>query len=391
MNTCPECGKILEDRDLQYCPYCRFRFVADSAETPTIFGFLHGTSSIPKPVLISAAVIGGILLLCICGWLWSSLVPMMTSSDPSTPTVDATAERGTATVAAYLSRTPTPTRTPPPVTPTRTPTIVPSPTPNRGRVVFVSDRGGEFTIFNLEGFSDSPRSLVQNKGGVDDCPAVSPNGKALVFCSTREQKSTQDLYLQDLQSRSVYQLTGTPGKKNASPSWFPTSDRLAFTSNRDGKWAVYVTNSQGTDVQRLLSTGEDLTAVSVSPDGSMLAYLCGKELCIGNAQGTTSDVFVHTGIQKDHPVWSPDGYKIAYSQSTGNSKSAIYLVDVATRAVTKLVDNGSWPAWSPDGLAIAFTSTMRGLPSIYAYELRTNNIIPLTSSSKYADRNPFWY
>jgi len=42
------------------------------------------------------------------------------------------------------------------------------------------------------------------------------------------------------------------------PVWSPDGGRLAFVSNRDGNWAIYVMQLDGQNVQRILDLGAEL-------------------------------------------------------------------------------------------------------------------------------------
>ena len=64
----------------------------------------------------------------------------------------------------------------------------------------------------------------------DDQAALSPDGRALAFVSTRGAGST-DIHLLDLQSGEVRNLTETPGG-DYRPSWSPYGRMLAFSSDR---------------------------------------------------------------------------------------------------------------------------------------------------------------
>ena len=59
------------------------------------------------------------------------------------------------------------------------------------------------------------------------------------------------------------------------------------------------------------------------------------------------------------PVWSPDGAHVAFTRiHMGRNLMELYVLDVKTRAVTKLAQSSFQlqPGWSPDGKSIAYQS-----------------------------------
>jgi Tol biopolymer transport system component len=84
-----------------------------------------------------------------------------------------------------------------------------------------------------------------------------------------------------------------------------------------------------------------------SPDGSTLAMLCGSRLviCIADAQGTNLRELVN-GSNLLNPRWSPDGTRIAYTDSATHPFK-IFVVDVATGETT-FVAEGFADDWLDD-------------------------------------------
>jgi Tol biopolymer transport system component len=48
-------------------------------------------------------------------------------------------------------------------------------------------------------------------------------------------------------------LTDDPGS-DIEPAWSPDGTRIAFASNRDGDWDIYVMDADGGNVRRLTGT-----------------------------------------------------------------------------------------------------------------------------------------
>jgi tetratricopeptide (TPR) repeat protein len=80
----------------------------------------------------------------------------------------------------------------------------------------------------------------------DSAPAGSKN--QIAFMSNRE--GNWEIYVMDNDGTRVRRLTNDPAQ-DGLPSWSPDGAALAFVSNRGGSWAIWVMNADGSN-QRLL-------------------------------------------------------------------------------------------------------------------------------------------
>lgn len=97
------------------------------------------------------------------------------------------------------------------------------------------------------------------------------------------------------------------------------------------------------------------------------------------------------------PSWSPDGKRIVFSSLDKGGKSDLYIIDVATKSLTRLTDDfydDKDPAWSPDGKRVAFSSDRtsfgeNGTYNIFLYNLETSTIEYLTIGAE-SYNSPAW-
>lgn len=105
------------------------------------------------------------------------------------------------------------------------------------------------------------------------------------------------------------------------------------------------------------SAGFDFSA-SFAPDGQRIAYSSDRsgrfEIYIRPLEGggRESQITDDNG-QNIQPAWSPDGKWIAYHSAL---KGGIWVVSATGGAPRQIVQNGSQPAWSRDSARIAFRS-----------------------------------
>jgi len=178
-----------------------------------------------------------------------------------------------------------------------------------------------------------------------------------------------DVYVMKTNGAGLTRLTTGLGY-DASPTWSPDGQRIAFLSDRDGSNQIYAMNADGSGQVRLTST--QAGAPVWSPDGRKIAFQCRQDaayhLCVMNGDGSGQvRLAMNIGDVVQRLSWSPDSRKIAFIQ--GQSGQAIYVADADGSNLVRLMTGtteAASPAWSPDGSRIAFTVGDLGSGGVYA-------------------------
>ena len=218
-----------------------------------------------------------------------------------------------------------------------------TPNPVRGRhngkIVFTSDRHYKgLSIWSMNPDGSSPTRLTDDKSRTEKLPSFSP----------------------------VY---------DGNPVWSPDGTKIAFVSNRDYLFSLYVMNADGSNSQLVTDKVLDLGEPSWSPDGRKIAFSAGVRGTIGMSKPSI-DIYVlnvdGSGLAKltqdsganGSPTWSPDGKQIAFVSDRDDGKSKIWIMN-ADGSNQRILPNGQnttsdgflggQPAWSPDGTKILFT------------------------------------
>ena len=162
---------------------------------------------------------------------------------------------------------------------------------------------------------------------------------------------------------------------------------IAFHSNRDGAFEMFVMNADGSDVTQVTHNDVHEFDPIWSPNGKQIAFGrlagAGAQVVIINADGSGETVRIDNGFPG---AWSPDGKQIAFARN-----SDIYLVNVDGSGVTQLTHDGAgdFPtAFSPDGKQIAFNSFRDGDGDIYVMNVDGSGVIQLTNdpATDFGDR-----
>ena len=129
------------------------------------------------------------------------------------------------------------------------------------------------------------------------------------------------------------------------------------------------------------------------PDGQRIAFTglghldkdWDSEIYVMDADGKNRTRLTDHLTGDRHPVWSPDGQRIAVDSFRDG---AIYVIDADGKNRTRLTE-GWYPSWSPDGQRIAFASDRDGYYDIYVMDADGKNQTQLTDHPV-DDEAPAW-
>ena len=172
----------------------------------------------------------------------------------------------------------------------------------------------------------------------------------------------------------------------------PTSEKIVFTSTRDGNSEIYIMNSDGSEQINLSrDNAEDFDPVW-SPDGEQILFVSDRagpsDLYIMNADGSGVRKVFRNRKNRLNPTWSPDGRKIAYAQ--GNEVGDLIYTATINGGFVERLTHGFMPTWSPDGSKIAFVARDPRSTPLGIFNLRTHTKEMLLSNKILWGLFPSW-
>ena len=203
---------------------------------------------------------------------------------------------------------------------------------------------------------------------------LSPDGKTLAFGLRGDIWTVAMEKAKGVAGRSeefARRLTEWVGD-DSDFTWSRDGKKLYFTSDREFNTRIYEMDLTTLAVKPLWSRPEEVTRLSLCPDGKHLAFwVAGGEgglFTLALADGATKRVVHLPGTHWRTSgggdfAWSPDMQWIAYTRKGESKAWNIWVVPAAggeSKNVTRLNATHAQPTWSPDGKFLFFQSDRDG-------------------------------
>jgi Tol biopolymer transport system component len=255
-------------------------------------------------------------------------------------------------------------------------------------VILASERGPDgLRLVGIAENGDSQFALVvPSRGAARDLhPAVSPDGRWVVFASTRDRPDGTSLWIVPLGIEGVPVRLTTAGI-DSQPAWMPDGRAIVFASTRArgdfDLWRLAIAEGApvGEPVRLTSAPGHEVMP-TVARDGGIL-YAAITVVAAPDAPTATSRIeerapdgtirAITAGPVDRAPAVSPDGASIVFTRAIERRVLEEQVVDtelwridrrpgaVATPLVELPLTDESDPAWSQDGRYVFATSVLRG-------------------------------
>lgn len=239
--------------------------------------------------------------------------------------------------------------------------------------------------------------------------AWSPDGRLLALEKMGANNAT-DIYLVELETLTIENITATPNLKESNPQWAPNRERLFFMSHSDTGYQFVSMKPDGTDrhvhldtqlsADKLLILGGD---ASLSPDGTHIVFNAygdnGRyQLYSSRLDGSDLRRLAPSHTDNINPIFSSDGEHIAFYRFGDQEELCCghiwTILKDGTQLfnVTKLRGEYYGPSWSPVGDWIAVSVAAGGQfdpGDIYVIKSDGSVMLNLTLSRD-DDRAPAW-
>ena len=216
----------------------------------------------------------------------------------------------------------------------------------------------------------------------DSQPAVSPDGRSLVFRRNISGGLTGDLHLlslgEDLTPVGQPVRLTLPALDANYPVWTPDGKAVVFSA-RDRLWRLAMPPRQ--QPSRLPFVGEDgiMAAVSKAGKGNAATLTYVRNFvdtniwridmsAVGGPSSSRPTIAISSTRQDGNPQLSPDGRRVSFA-SNRSGDAEVWIADLdgsnAFQLTSMAAPATGTPRWSPDGEHLTFNSNVDGHWDIY--------------------------
>jgi len=205
-------------------------------------------------------------------------------------------------------------------------------------------------------------------GGFSTTPALSPDGKRLALM--RNVAGNPDVWVMELERAVQSRFTSDPAIA-INPLWSADGSRLAFTSNRSGRWNLFEKRTDGSEERPLLVNDQDKSPLDWSRDGRFLLYgvqdsKTRADLWVLPVGGDGKPFPVaQTDFDEMHGRFSPDGRWLAYvSNESGRYEVYVRPFPGPGERVQASTGGGIFPLWRQNGGELFYLALDNHLVSV---------------------------
>ncbi len=209
--------------------------------------------------------------------------------------------------------------------------------------------------------------------GLTSSHSWSQDGRYLLYSSERDGKwKIYILNFKEYREMVLFSSQGLNLVGGTSPD-----DLISFSSSKDGSSEIYIIDIYGKDIKKLTRAFGIDVSPAFSPDGSGIAFVSDRggtpQIYIMDSGGGGARRLTFEGSYNTSPSWSPDGKWISYV-GRNNGKNQIFMVKSDSSDIRQLTFSGNNenPSFSPDGLFLAFDSDRDGKKGVYLMRLHTD-------------------
>jgi TolB protein len=233
------------------------------------------------------------------------------------------------------------------------------------KIVFVSGGRNRKDIYMAD-IDGANQKKLTNYRSITLSPSISPNGRYLAYTSYREGRP--NLYITDIDNSRELFTDKSDGMKTGT-TWIGAST-FGYSHTLGRYSTIYALNVENKDKKTVQRNDGIATSPSFSPDGSKMVFVSdmhgSPQVFIKDLPSGTPKRLTYSGTYNTSPVLSPKGDLIAFvAKFEGAFEICTMNIDGSNQRVLTVGGINDSPQFSPCGRYIIYSSNKGGKYNIY--------------------------
>jgi Tol biopolymer transport system component len=228
--------------------------------------------------------------------------------------------------------------------------------------VLVAQRGSGVSVSQLVWY-DRKGSEIGSVGGRDVVAnvALAPDGETIGVDRTDQETQNSDVWTYDLKRQSLRRLTFNPAV-DATPVFSPDGKQILFASSRDRLFKLFLKNADGTQEEKELPLNEadnaDRYPSDWSHDGKHILYTRATDLWVAESSDWKARPFVQGHGTVKNAQFSPDGRWVTYASSE-SGQWEVYVTSFPDGSGKWQISSagGTQPRWRGDSKELFYLAS----------------------------------
>jgi WD40-like Beta Propeller Repeat len=207
------------------------------------------------------------------------------------------------------------------------------------------------------------------------------------FSGLDDGSGLREVWISNPDGSGLVNLSNNSNADDAHPSPSPDGLKVAFASNRTGKYDIFVVNIDGTALVNLTS-GPDISFDASnpvwSPDGTRIAFSMAGNVWTMNANGTGATKLSTVPVS-GAVAWSPDSKQLVFDSFSAPSTFALYVIHVGGGSQAVKLNSGNpreeGVSWAPFS-KITFDNSS----DVFTVDGNGGGIVNVTQSATFQNR-----
>lgn len=240
--------------------------------------------------------------------------------------------------------------------------------PGSRELIVASNRGGPGRLWRTSVDGSSEPLLLASLGDRISFPAVSRDGKRLLFSRYSEDANIWSAPVDAKAAAPPKLVAATPS--DSVPDFSPDGSAITFDSDRSGTREIWVSDRNGGSPRQLTNYGGPVTgSARWSPDGKSIAYDSRVEgqpdIYVIPSAGGAAQRLTKDPAAEIMPFWSPNGGWIYFCSARSGTRQIWRIPSHGGMEEQITKTGGCAPRVTPDGSTIYYMKRSGPIASIW--------------------------